>query len=124
MLTNQQGVEVVAISDQNSTDLDKSIAMVTERMKHIEDDYIICVVGGIGGRLDQTFATFNSVYKNASKAIVLIAPRHVTILLLPGRNFIDVSFEKFNSACGIIPLAGPAVLSTKGLQYNMGWQIC
>ncbi|MCU0465710.1 MAG: thiamine diphosphokinase [Anaerolineae bacterium] len=79
----------------------------------------IVVVGGVGGRLDQTFA---NVYLLAlsdliERDVVLVAGNQTVRLLRPGRHMIHGAA---GDTLSLIPLGGPALgVSTTGLQYPL-----
>eukprot|EP00238_Polyblepharides_amylifera_P003695 CAMPEP_0196582570 /NCGR_PEP_ID=MMETSP1081-20130531/39566_1 /TAXON_ID=36882 /ORGANISM="Pyramimonas amylifera, Strain CCMP720" /LENGTH=308 /DNA_ID=CAMNT_0041903179 /DNA_START=195 /DNA_END=1121 /DNA_ORIENTATION=- len=79
----------------------------------------VFVVGGLGGRLDHEFANLNSLYLFPDLPVVLISDRCLLILLPPGRNTIIPDLSVEGPVCGLVPLAGPAVVSTQGLRWNL-----
>lgn len=81
---------------------------------------VIFALGGVGGRVDQTFATFNYLYKYDHLHVFLLSDQNLTWLLPRGRNRITVDSKYFGPTCGLIPLCKPSVTTTRGFRWNLG----
>lgn len=102
----------------------------------------IFVLGGIGGRFDQTLSTINQIYKfsidRSNLNFIILNPEHTELILLlnKGINLIDyprLSNEKeieifgFNIIksrtnlrnIGVLPILKDSVISTKGLKWDV-----
>lgn len=102
----------------------------------------IFILGGIGGRFDQTLSTVNQIYKfsidRPNLNFIILNPEHTELILLlkKGINFIDyprLSNEKeleiygFNTTksrtnlrnIGVLPILKSSVISTKGLKWDV-----
>ena len=98
------------------------------------------VHGGLGGRADQAFAQLHQLYLYATGAadqsavtasgppVYLLAGDSVVFALRPGRHVVRTRRREGREAggrpalgknVGIIPLGGPAVISTRGLEWDV-----
>jgi thiamine pyrophosphokinase len=77
------------------------------------------LAGALGGRLDHTLGNLNALYAYPELPLVLIGEGNVVRLLQRGETQIQPA-EAEGKHCGIIPLAGPAIVSSKGLKWDMG----
>ena len=79
--------------------------------------------GSHGGRLDQSLAILNTLYKHTKSSetpLFLIAHDTLTFVLSPGRHKIYVNTGLEGSFCGLIPLGDPCrSITTTGLAYNL-----
>ncbi|QPG75685.1 hypothetical protein FOA43_003044 [Brettanomyces nanus] len=157
-----QGTRIKKQGSQFYSDLDKSIALIdllvnfpsvdvsklddysglekteVDRIKGQDRPFFkqifLLVVGGIGGRFDQTIATISRTIQSLSQRpfidFILLNSEHAEfVLLLPkGKNFIDFPTEKgFMDEdrgdnprnVGLLPLSGPANVTTKGLKWDV-----
>lgn len=105
----------------------------------------ILILGGLGGRVDQAFSQIHHLYlmtreyssKQAAGNLYLVSEESLTFILQPGRNTIrtpgtralEPSSKTKNSEgdddnileenVGIIPLSGPASITTKGFEWDV-----
>ena len=119
----QIGVEISQDPDQYSTDFGKAIKKVIERMPSVHD---ILIHGSIGGRVDQGIGLLHELYReqkfrHPELCFWLFSESSVTVLLQPGTTRLHTpvgsGFIKRN--IGILPLYGPASISTKGLEWDV-----
>jgi len=90
-----------------------------------------CKIGAIyafvenSGRLDQIMANIQTLFLGADYVgglrIYLISSSSVTWLLTPGVHEIRLPAREDLSGlhCGLIPISGPATLTTSGLKWNL-----
>ncbi|MCJ1282135.1 hypothetical protein MMC26_001458 [Xylographa opegraphella] len=87
----------------------------------------VLVVGSLGGRADQAFSFIHHLYAVHEDPLIrcgdvyLLAPESVMFLLREGRNRIltPVATSLLGENVGIIPVARPAVISTRGLEWDV-----
>lgn len=85
------------------------------------------VFGGLGGRADQAFAQIHQLYMAALKPaldcgdVYLFTPSSVIFILEEGENVIKtpLSCGALDESVGIIPILGPAKITTKGLEWDV-----
>ncbi|ODQ44413.1 hypothetical protein PICMEDRAFT_74654 [Pichia membranifaciens NRRL Y-2026] len=102
----------------------------------------IVVLGGVGGRFDQTMATINQIWNLSSRRphlqFVILNPEHteIIVLLKPGFNF--VAYPRFTPQeetevfgiiteksrpglrnVGVLPILSDAVITTYGLKWDV-----
>ncbi|XP_075230646.1 thiamine pyrophosphokinase 1-like isoform X2 [Lycorma delicatula] len=122
-LAKKNGCEVLRTPDQNYTDFRKALQILHD--KNLEINTIIAVVEN-SGRLDQTLANLNTHFMIDSifmKDVNLysLASDSLTWLLKPGKHSICIP-ERLRASmlwCSLMPVGGPANVTTSGLYYNM-----
>ncbi|KAI0427699.1 thiamine pyrophosphokinase [Xylaria sp. FL1042] len=123
-------------ADQYSTDFAKAVHLARSESPGRD---IVCM-GGLGGRVDQGLSQLHHLYlfqksptyadgrmylvSGASLSFVLKGgPRHRIQVREPGIKVADtfrrVSGDPFAKYVGIIPVGEPAVISTKGLEWDV-----
>jgi thiamine pyrophosphokinase len=101
----------------------------------------VIALGGFGGRVDQSFHSvsisgvltvaivltilqIHALYVAQQTAgllrqIYLVSGENITFLLAPGLNIIRTPLANLGPCCGIIPVGGPSIISTQGLEWNL-----
>ena len=116
------GVEVSCDPDQYSTDFGKAIKQVHARLPGVRD---ILVLGTIGGRLDQGIGLLGELYREQksrpSVRFWLFSEASVSTILTSGTTSIHTPLREglIQRNIGILPLYGPAVISTEGLEWDV-----
>lgn len=117
--------------DQDTTDLHKSIkAMIAAEMRNaygrtagFERTWLgthrIFVVGALGGRLDHELSNMSTVHEFPDTNIVLIGRSSLAMLIPPGKTVLIPDLTCEGPTCGLVPLAGPARVTTTGLRWNL-----
>jgi thiamine pyrophosphokinase len=88
------------------------------------------ILGGIGGRFDQTIGSIHQLYKMEKRyphlTITFITDEDIIFLLQSGKNYIEYSLRKiWNTTddvpvCGLLPLSNTTtILNTQGLKYDV-----
>ncbi|EEQ31422.1 thiamin pyrophosphokinase 1 [Microsporum canis CBS 113480] len=135
------GVKVVKNPDQYSTDFMKCLSYLAGNCKDILNtvkqqgrgdsgscfkseagDLDVVIFGGLGGRVDQGFAQIHHLYcatPSASEQIIrpngetyLVSEESISFFLHQGKNTIF-------TPGGIIPIGGPSLISTQGLEWDV-----
>ncbi len=118
------GVGVIEDPDQNSTDFGKAVHHIQSKHPGID----IVAMGGLGGRVDQGLSQlhhlllFQSDPDYAHGRLYLVSRENITFVLKRGGHRIRVregTEEVFGKYIGILPLLGPAVLTTSGLEWDL-----
>ena len=116
--------------DQYSTDFTKALLAVRSTYKGPPLEAVV-IFGGLGGRVDQAFAQLHQLYASEVETapgatdrldLFLIAGDSIVFLLREGRNVVHTRRTEGSALgrnVGIIPLAGPAVISTEGLEWDV-----
>lgn len=118
------GVPIIHKPSQDSTDLMKCWEAIKS---HITPTDTVLVVGGIGGRLDQTAcnihilydmlkdAPFTQTYMTGEKSLCFLLTRGTHRIILP-----NIFTDK---VCGLLPFGAPSRnVVTKGLRWNLTGQ--
>ncbi|KAJ2896100.1 thiamine pyrophosphokinase [Coemansia aciculifera] len=117
-----RGTDIHHISDQNSTDFMKGLQYLdrVRRAGKQPDECVVVVWGGLGGRLDHILHTLKVMFNNhLVRQMTVISDENLSSVLPKGKNKILVNKQVDGPTCGILPLAGEAVLTTKGLRWNL-----
>lgn len=85
------------------------------------------VLGGLGGRADQAFSILHHLYsasedpKIKCRDLYLVTPESILFLLHRGLNRIHTPMASglLGENIGIIPLARPSKITTKGLEWDV-----
>ena len=119
----QLGVEVSKDGDLYSTDFGKAVKMVVERMPDVKD---VLVFGSIGGRVDQGIGLLHEFYReqkfrHPGISFWLFSEASISTILSPGSTVIHTPLRTglIKRNVGILPLYGPAVISTQGLEWDV-----
>ncbi|CAK7210847.1 thiamine pyrophosphokinase [Sporothrix curviconia] len=133
--------EVIHDSDQYSTDFTKAVKLVRDRVPGVD----VVALGGLGGRVDQGVSQLHHLYlfdeprrelfsgayrmdwsddKGPHGRTFLLTSDSLTFLLLPGHHRIHVreqlgDEDVFAKHIGILPMQGPSVITTKGLEWDI-----
>ncbi|KAK8960898.1 hypothetical protein KSP40_PGU005686 [Platanthera guangdongensis] len=116
------GVKIVDEShDQDTTDLHKCIAFVSDCTPNLDKSNLrILVVGALGGRFDHEVGNINVLYRFSNKRIILLSD-DCLIYLLPKTHWHEIHIQSVEGPhCGLIPVGAPAsATTTSGLQWNL-----
>ncbi|KAI9860070.1 MAG: hypothetical protein M1824_003308 [Vezdaea acicularis] len=126
----KRGVEIIQDSDQYSTDFTKCLRNILQHcIKLGYDSLNVVVLGGLGGRVDQAFSQLHTMYETVQDngvrrgRIFLVSQESVSFFLERGKNLVLTPKDVFKENVGIIPLGPPAVISTKGLEWDVNdWE--
>lgn len=117
------GVEVSEDPDQYSTDFGKGINKVLAHKPHVRD---ILVLGSVGGRVDQGIGLLHELYReqkfrHPDVRFWLFSEASVSVMLVPGTTVLHTSLAGglITRNIGILPIYGPAVISTQGLEWDV-----
>ncbi|RMY26692.1 hypothetical protein D0865_16207 [Hortaea werneckii] len=116
-------VQVSEDPDQYSTDFGKAIKKVIEHLPEVSD---ILIHGSLGGRVDQGIGLLHELYReqkfrHPKVRFWLFTEASVSILLQPGTSLLHTPLSKdvIKRNIGILPLYGPANISTRGLEWDV-----
>ena len=74
----------------------------------------------MGGRLDHTLSALSTLHKWRHLNLVLWGEGNMAQLLPPGKHTIRPAKGFEGPCCGLVPLNGPATLTSTGLKWNLG----
>ncbi len=124
----KKGVAIVRDPDQYSTDFTKCLKWLRQHASKAHDAegrLDVVALGGLGGRVDQGFSQIHHLYmaKEEKELLVgeiyLLSEQSLSFVLEKGLNKIELRKKIFAQNVGIIPITGPARISTKGLEWDM-----
>ena len=117
--------------DQYCTDFGKAFKAIDEARlgstnnedKHCWDQ--INVIGAISGRVDQGIGLLHEMLREQSArrqlSLFLFSDCSISCILEPGVNRIDLDISTgiITANIGILPIYGPATISTQGLEWDV-----
>lgn len=124
-------LEVIHVTDQESTDFTKAVHHVRARARGRPVD--IVTMGGLGGRVDQGLSQLHHLFMFQTSPtydegrIYLVSGESLTFLLKAGHHRIHVreavagqaQEEVFDKYAGIIPIKEPSVITLKGFEWDV-----
>ena len=122
------GVSIIHDPDQYSTDFTKCLKWLRQHACQLVGPpgrIDVVVLGGLGGRVDQGFSQIHHMLMAVRDKelldgnIYLLSDRSLTFVLGIGRNQVEVGKDVFAEHVGIVPLGRPAVITTKGLEWDV-----
>ena len=126
------GIEFLHYPDVMLPDFAKCLKLLVIRHKTVAArdsalSYTTIAFGSLGGRMDQAFAQIHQLYMAASNEefnsgdLFLFTPAGVAFVLEEGENVINtpVGPDAFSENIGIIPISRPAVIGTKGFEWDV-----
>ena len=113
------GVDVQDLSaDQMTTDLEKCLAAAAAAHAAAPLAAVVAL-GALGGRLDHTLAALAALHAFRELPIILIGGGNAARLVPAGRARLRPHAAREGPPCGLVPLAGPAVASSRGLRWEL-----
>jgi thiamine pyrophosphokinase len=130
-----KGVIIEEQSDQYSTDFMKCLKFA-QKLRESErrqaasaslPELDIIAFGSLGGRADQAFAEIHQLYLASQDRqlvegrLFFLTSRSLLFVLHKGQNELQAlgSSRFFGESAGIIPIGRPAVISTKGFEWDV-----
>lgn len=117
------GVEITQDPDQYSTDFGKAIKKVFEMKPRIRE---ILVLGSLGGRVDQGVGLLHELHReqyhrHPNIRFWLFSEASISVILEQGSTVLktDLSLGIIERNVGILPIYGPAAISTKGFEWDV-----
>lgn len=114
----EHGVMVKHDKSQDTTDFMKAVTLGNE----LYQVHGLLVLGALGGRLDHTFHSIFHLFLSLKhhQTVYLLNDACVSFLLHPNvPNIVKTPQNLLGKAVGIIPIAGPTRITTKGLQWDV-----
>ncbi|KAF3904855.1 hypothetical protein ABW20_dc0106050 [Dactylellina cionopaga] len=76
---------------------------------------------GDGSNSNSNYSNNNNTTSDASsrRKLTLISDESVTFMLERGKNIVDTPLKLFGKTCGLIPVAGPSVITTEGFEWDL-----
>ena len=89
----------------------------------LESTPAIFVYNALGGRIDHAFHSIHQLYAFCTRQLYLVSEDGLAFLLPKGQSLIILPPKAFGPACGIIPIGGSNVITTKGLVWDVSeWE--
>lgn len=109
-------VPIIHKPSQDSTDFLKCL-----HLPHLHNKLPIYAFGGLGGRFDHCMQHLNILYTNPleNRQIILINESSIAFLVPAGSHQIVTDTKVFGPHLGFFPLASTAIVTTKGLVWDV-----
>lgn len=118
------GCPIIRIADQNTCDLQKAVTYVERYAAGTTPGvkWGVAVCASLAGRYDHTVQTINALFQPAGRfaEVCVLSPSTSCRLLRPGtttRVELHPVVER-TRGCGLLPVAGPVSVTTRGLQWE------
>lgn len=121
------GVEISRDPDQYSTDFGKAVSKILTLKPSLRS---LLVLGSVGGRVDQGIGLLHELYReqkfrHPDVKFWLFSEASVSVVLGPGKTVLHLPVGEglVTRNVGILPVYGRAVVSTRGLEWDVeGWE--
>ena len=119
-----RGVEITQDHDQYSTDFGKAMKKI-RAVESVSPQREVLVLGTLGGRVDQGLGLLHEMIReerqDPTTRLWLFSERSISFILGSRHNILKglKSGDVFTKYVGIIPVYGPAVITTSGLEWNV-----
>ncbi|KAF1952339.1 thiamine pyrophosphokinase-like protein 1 [Byssothecium circinans] len=118
------GVEVTQDHDQYSTDFAKTMRKISSK-RSVSSSRRVFVLGSLAGRVDQGLGLLHEMIREETKdpnlQIWLFSESNLSFILKSHHNLIrgTLSSKLFTENVGIVPVYGPATITTSGLEWDV-----
>ncbi|ORE21021.1 thiamine pyrophosphokinase, partial [Rhizopus microsporus] len=122
-----KNVKITKIHEQDSTDFMKCVYLLQEKEQERNEIYDIVATPALGGRFDQTMSSIHVLYllkDQIKRKVILVSDENMTVLLDKGTHHIHCRLDLEGPTCGVMPIGAPAVISSKGLKWDMNSLAC
>ncbi len=119
-----RGVDVSQDPDQYSTDFGKAMGKIVSQ-RPASSQREVLVLGTISGRVDQGLGLLHEMVReehtNPGLRLWLVSECSVSFILRNGCNVVleTLSSGLFTDKVGIVPVYGPATITTSGLEWDV-----
>jgi thiamine pyrophosphokinase len=119
-----QGVEVTQDPDQYSTDFGKTMQKLSS-LGSPGRQHDVLVLGTLAGRVDQGLGLLHEMVREEAKheklRVWLFSECSVSVILRSKHSAIQglTSSGLFTENVGLVPVYGPAIISTRGLEWDV-----
>ncbi|KAF2265950.1 thiamine pyrophosphokinase [Lojkania enalia] len=119
-----RGVEVIQDHDQYSTDFGKAMMKISS-VRQFSPRREVLVLGTLGGRVDQGLGLLHELIREETRdpmlRLWLFSECSISFILKAGKNAIRglVSTGLFTENVGLLPIYGPAIITTLGLEWDV-----
>ncbi|KAF2092803.1 thiamine pyrophosphokinase-like protein 1 [Rhizodiscina lignyota] len=123
-----KGVKVSKDPDQYSTDFGKAMRLLLDQRVagQLTD---VLILGSISGRVDQGLGLLHEMYREFTRhpeiRLWLYSERNLSFVLPSTTNYINLSnsWGLITGTIGILPIFGPATITTIGLEWDVeNWE--
>ncbi|CAN8070930.1 unnamed protein product [Agarophyton chilense] len=113
-----KGTDIIRDESQDYNDFQKATRLVLSKASTKP----IVVMGGHGGRFDQTLGNLNTLFSTAElgRVIIWLDEKNGIVALPPGIHHVSINPSVEGPTCGLIPVGRPVKqVHTQGLKWNV-----
>ena len=116
-----KGTEFVKIYNQDYNDAEKTLLF----LKDIKNKYPLVILGGLGGRFDQSAQSLSVALKYSNTFDLFFLDDHNFMTwILPKHSKILTPRKMTTDICGLLPVAGPVRhIKTSGLKWDVDYSL-
>ncbi|XP_014551039.1 hypothetical protein COCVIDRAFT_113913 [Bipolaris victoriae FI3] len=125
-----QGVSISRDGDQESTDFGKCMQKISSRVSSLGMRDVL-VLGTLGGRVDQGLGLLHEMIREETKhpnlRLWLFSESSLSLIIKAKETILGglQTSRVFTENMGLVPIYGPAVISTEGLEWDVKqWATC
>ncbi|KAI8144862.1 thiamine pyrophosphokinase 1-like protein [Fennellomyces sp. T-0311] len=117
-----KSVKITQVTEQESTDFEKVVALVDEKEKQMGKSFDIVALSGLGGRFDQAMRMISTLFMmkdRVDRRMIIVAEECLAVLLDKGTHQIHCQQQYEGPNCGFIPIGEPSTVTTRGLEWDL-----
>lgn len=119
------GVDITQNHSVETTDLGKSMEIISSRPSRSPGQRDVLLLGTLGGRVDQGLGMLHEMIReetlDPSVRLWLVSEASISFVLRKGVSIVQdlKSSRMFTENMGLVPIFGPATITTSGLEWDV-----
>jgi len=112
----KNGTKLIQTPNQDYSDVQKALNLINQKFNKMP----VVVLGGYGGRFDQTIGVLNAALWCEKLDVFLMDQTNIMTWIRPKHSGVQLPEKWVPVKCGLLPMATPvSQLRTKGLKYEI-----
>lgn len=125
---NKKDIIIITDSDQDTTDLQKSLKFISDLDNIFNEFSHIVIYGAFGDRFDHELSSIHTLYKAQTffknklspfNKVTLVGNKMIAFLLVKGLNVINSNNIYKGKTCGLLLIGAESTVTTNGLKWNL-----
>lgn len=119
------GVAITQDHSVETTDLGKSMEIISSRPSRSPGQRDVLLLGTLGGRVDQGLGMLHEMIREETRdpslRLWLVSEASISFVLRKGLSIVQglKSSRMFTKNMGLVPIFGPAAITTSGLEWDV-----